>query len=157
MLASTSSCRKSDHHGVFSNYADTIYALTAAIDEKDHYTFTHSNNVAYYASVLASLYGLNADKVEIVREAGLLYDVGKIGIPEAILQKPASLTADEYEIIKKHPENVVAIIRHLPSLDYVIPAAVVHQRPLGRQRLSTSFVRGGYPPDSTYPLRGRLL
>lgn len=115
-----------DHHGIFSSYADTIYALTAAIDAKDHYTFTHSNNVAYYASVLASCVGLNADTVEIVREAGLLHDVGKIGIPEAILQKPSSLTADEYEIIKKHPENAVSIIRHLPSLDYVIPAVVGH-------------------------------
>ena len=103
-----------------------MYALTAAIDAKDHYTFTHSNNVAYYASVLASCYGLNAEVVEIVREAGLLHDVGKIGIPEAILQKPSSLTSDEYEIIKKHPENAVSIIRHLPSLDYVIPAVVGH-------------------------------
>ena len=115
-----------DHHGIFSSYADTVYALTAAIDAKDHYTFTHSNNVAYYASVLASCYGLNAEVVEIVREAGLLHDVGKIGIPEAILQKPSSLTSDEYEIIKKHPENAVSIIRHLPSLDYVIPAVVGH-------------------------------
>ncbi len=115
-----------DHKSIYSSYADTIYALTAAIDAKDHYTFTHSNNVAYYASVLASAYGLNADTVEIVREAGLLHDVGKIGIPESVLKKPGSLTADEYEIIKKHPENAVSIIRHLPSLDYVIPAVVGH-------------------------------
>ena len=115
-----------DHNGLFQGCADTIYALLAAIDAKDHYTFTHSNNVAYYASSLASCYGLSDEVVEIVREAALLHDVGKIGIPEAILQKPNALTSEEYEIIKKHPENAVAIIRHLPSLDYVIPAVVGH-------------------------------
>ena len=115
-----------DHKSVYSTYADTIYALTAAIDAKDHYTFTHSNNVAYYASVLASAYGLNAETVEIVREAAMLHDIGKISIPESILQKPGRLTADEYEIMKKHPENAVAIIRHLPSMDYVSPAVVGH-------------------------------
>ena len=117
---------KVDHSHIYSSYADTIYALTAAIDAKDHYTFTHSNNVAYYASELASACGLNAETVEIVREAALLHDIGKIGIPEDILKKPGRLSADEYEIIKKHPQNAVAIIRHLPSLDYVIPAVVAH-------------------------------
>lgn len=117
---------KIDHTGIYSSYANTIYALTAAIDAKDHYTFTHSNNVSYYASALASACGLSEDTVEIIREAALLHDIGKIGIPESILQKPGKLSADEYEIIKKHPENAVAIIRHLPSLDYVIPAVVGH-------------------------------
>ena len=115
-----------DHENVYSGYADTIYALTATIDAKDHYTFTHSGNVAYYATQLAIAYGLNAETVEIVREAALLHDIGKISIPEKILNKPGRLTSEEYDIIKKHPENAVAIIRHLPSLDYVIPAVLSH-------------------------------
>lgn len=117
---------KIDHKNVYSSYANTIYALSATIDAKDHYTFTHSKNVAYYASMLAVACGLNSDTVEIIREAALLHDIGKIGIPENILNKPGRLTGEEYEIMKKHPENAVAIIRHLPSLDYVIPAVLSH-------------------------------
>ena len=111
---------------VYHEYETTIYALTAAIDTKDHYTFNHSNNVAQYAIKLASLYGCNSDMIEIIRQAGLLHDVGKIGIPEEILNKPGKLTEQEYEIIKGHVEASIGIIRHLPSLDYVIPAVIGH-------------------------------
>lgn len=112
--------------GIYSSYASTIYALTAAIDTKDHYTFSHSKNVAYYASQLAFAYGMNDETISIVREGGLLHDIGKIGIPEHILNKPGKLTDEEYEIMKSHVENSIGIIRHLPSLDYVIPAVIGH-------------------------------
>jgi putative nucleotidyltransferase with HDIG domain len=100
--------------------------LTAAIDTKDHYTFNHSKNVAYYAGELARAYGMNENCIEIVKEAGLLHDVGKIGIPENILNKPGRLSSEEYEVMKTHVENSIGIIRHLPSLDYVIPAVLGH-------------------------------
>ena len=80
---------------IYSEYAPTIYALTAAINTKDHYTFNHSKNVAYYASELGYACGLNDDSVEIIREAALLHDIGKIGIPESILNKPGKLTEQE--------------------------------------------------------------
>lgn len=111
---------------VYNEYEKTIFALTAAIDTKDHYTFRHCNNVAYYATSLATALDMNEETVEIVRQAALLHDVGKIGIPEQILNKPGKLTAEEYEVIKKHVENSIGIIRHLPSLDYVIPAVLGH-------------------------------
>ncbi len=111
---------------IYSEYAPTIYALTAAINTKDHYTFNHSKNVAYYASELGYACGLNDDSVEIIREAALLHDIGKIGIPESILNKPGKLTEQEFEIMKTHVENSVGIIRNLPSLDYVIPAVIGH-------------------------------
>ena len=66
---------------IYQEYESTIYALTAAIDAKDHYTFSHSNNVAYYATSLATTLGMNEDMIEIIRQAALLHDVGKIGIP----------------------------------------------------------------------------
>lgn len=106
--------------------ASTIYALTAAIDAKDHYTFSHSNHVAEYASVLAEALGLDAEHVEIIRQAGLLHDIGKIGTPEAILSKTSRLTPEEYAIMKQHVEASIAMIRYLPSLDYVIPSVVGH-------------------------------
>lgn len=139
------------HKSGYDEHAGTIYALTAAIDAKDHYTFQHSQNVAYYASELAKAAGMAEDVVEIVREAGLLHDIGKIGIREDILNKPGKLTQDEYEAMKSHVENAVNIIRHLPSLDYVIPAVLSHhERYDGR----------GYPSrlvEENIPITGRIL
>lgn len=136
---------------IYSEYAPTIYALTAAIDTKDHYTFSHSKNVAYYASRLAAESDLGDDFVELIREAALLHDIGKIGIPENVLNKPGRLTDEEYEIMKGHVENSVGIIRHLPSLDYVIPAVIGHhERYDGR----------GYPrgiAGDDIPLSARIL
>ncbi len=106
--------------------ARTIYALTAAIDVKDHYTYQHSQNVAAYASRLARAIGLDPEHVEIIRQAGLLHDIGKIGIPESILGKEGMLTDEEYAIMKQHPEASVAMIKYLPSLDYVVPTAFSH-------------------------------
>lgn len=136
---------------VYSEYASTIYALTATIDTKDHYTFSHSKNVAYYAVELAIAMGMNKDFVEIVREAGLLHDIGKIGIPEHILNKPGRLTRDEYEIMKTHVEHSIGIIRNLPSLDYVIPAVLGHHE---------RFDGNGYPrglKGKEIPLSARML
>ena len=115
-----------NHEHIYREYESTIYALTAAIDAKDHYTFSHCNNVTYYATKLARYLGMNEDVVEIIRQSALLHDVGKIGIPEDILNKPGGLTQEEYEIIKGHVEASIDIIRHLPSLDYVIPAVIGH-------------------------------
>lgn len=137
--------------GVYSSYASTIYALTAAIDAKDHYTFNHSKNVAYYATKLAAAAGLNREMIELIREAALLHDIGKIGINENILNKKGRLTDDEYEIMKSHVEQSISIIRHLPSLDYVIPAVIGHhERYDGR----------GYPRrigGEDIPLAARIL
>ena len=116
--------------------ASTIYALTAAIDAKDHYTFNHSRCVSEYATKLAEFAGLPSDYVEIVRQAGLLHDIGKISIPDAILTKNGRLTDEEYAVMKQHPMRSVEMIRHLPSLDYVIPAVIGHHE---------RYDGGGYP------------
>lgn len=118
--------QKSNHKNIYQSYETTIYALTAAIDAKDHYTFSHSNNVAYYSVELAKALNYSHEMVEIIRQAALLHDIGKISIPEHILNKPGKLTAEEYEIIQGHVEASIGIIRHLPSLDYVIPAVIGH-------------------------------
>lgn len=110
----------------YNEYEFTINALTAAIDAKDHYTFTHSNNVAYYGVKLGESLGLSKEYLEIIREAALLHDIGKIAIHEEILNKPGKLTVQEYEVIKTHVEESINIIKHLPSLDYVIPAVTGH-------------------------------
>lgn len=137
--------------GRYEEYADTIYALTAAIDAKDHFTFSHSQNVARYAVELAKAINFSEEQVQVVYEAALLHDIGKIGIPEHILTKKTSLTDEEYAIIQKHVENSIAIIRHLPSLDYVIPAAISHHE---------RWDGKGYPRKiggEDIPLSGRCL
>jgi putative nucleotidyltransferase with HDIG domain len=111
---------------IYAEYAPTIYALTAAIDAKDHYTFNHSKRVAYYATKLAYAYGMDEDYVRIIKEAALLHDIGKIGISEQILNKAGKLTDEEFDAMKSHVENSIGIIKHLPSLDYVIPAVIGH-------------------------------
>ena len=109
-----------------SSHAATIYALTAAIDAKDHYTFGHSQRVAEYASILAGALDLDESHIEIVREAALLHDVGKIGIPENILMKAGRLNNEEYDIVKRHVEMSLTIIKHLPSLNHTLPAVLGH-------------------------------
>ncbi len=139
------------HKSVYKEYESTIYALTAAIDAKDHYTFTHSNNVAYYATELGRVIGMNDETIEILREAALLHDVGKIGISEAVLNKPGKLTAEEYDEIKGHVEASIGIIKHLPSLDYVIPAVIGHHE---------RYDGKGYPrgiAGEDIPLLARIL
>ena len=140
-----------DRAHIYREYETTIYALTAAIDAKDHYTFSHSNNVLYYATALAAALGMNEDMIEIIRQAALLHDVGKIGIPEYILNKPGRLTDEEYEVIKGHVEASIDIIRHLPSLDYVIPAVIGHHE---------RYDGKGYPrriAGEDIPLTARIL
>ena len=115
-----------DIRAAYERIAPTIYALTAAIDAKDSYTFIHSMNVSKYAVILAESLGMNANDIEIIRDAGLLHDIGKISIPEHILQKTSRLTEEEYNIMKTHVENSTKMIRYLPDMNYVIPAVVGH-------------------------------
>jgi diguanylate cyclase (GGDEF)-like protein/putative nucleotidyltransferase with HDIG domain len=111
---------------IAENCEPTILALVAAIDAKDHYTFRHSINVSEYASALARAISLDSVHVEMIRQAGLMHDVGKIGISDSILSKQSELTDEEYEIMKQHVDGSIAMIRHIPSLDYVIPIAIGH-------------------------------
>lgn len=107
-------------------FMGTVQALTAAIDAKDRYTFGHSERVAHLASALALHTGIGRVEAERVRIAGLVHDVGKIGVPEAVLTKSGSLTKDEYEAIKKHPEIGHTILRDIKLLDDVLPGVLHH-------------------------------
>lgn len=64
--------------------------------------------------------------MEIIRQAGLLHDIGKISTPESILTKNSRLTSEEYDIIKQHVDASISMIKYLPSLDYVIPSVLGH-------------------------------
>lgn len=143
--------RSSYNDDAYNAYSSTIFALTAAIDAKDHYTYNHSRNVAQYSIALAFAVGLNDEQIRMVYEAALLHDIGKISIPESILSKTEALTDDEYEVMKSHVNNSIEMIRHLPSMDYVIPAAISHHE---------RWDGKGYPrglSGEEIPISGRCL
>ena len=112
--------------GEYRTALSMISTLTAAIDAKDHYTYAHSKNVARYAANLAVAAGLNDDQVRTIYAAGLLHDIGKISVPETILQKTGKLSDEEYQIMKGHVNNSIEMIRHLPEIDYLVPAVLGH-------------------------------
>jgi len=101
------------------SYLRTIMALATALDAKDHYTHRHSENVTRYAVAIAEELKLTELEIENIRRAGLLHDIGKIGIEDGILSSPRKLTEEEYEQIKKHCATGQEIISSLPFLKEV--------------------------------------
>jgi diguanylate cyclase (GGDEF)-like protein/putative nucleotidyltransferase with HDIG domain len=104
----------------------TVEALAAAVDAKDPYTRGHSQRVSTYAGVLAETMGLSSADVLRVRLAGLLHDVGKIGVPDAILTKTGKLSDEELASIKQHPAIGERMLSPLPFLSDILPAVRHH-------------------------------
>jgi putative nucleotidyltransferase with HDIG domain len=107
-------------------FVGTVHAITAAIDAKDRYTRGHSERVAMLASRLAERVGEPPAECERVRLAGLLHDVGKIGVPETVLTKTTKLTDVEFELIKQHPTIGYHILKDIPQLKDVLPGVLHH-------------------------------
>lgn len=105
---------------------NTLEALTRAIDAKDPYTLGHSVRVSWLSERIALEAGLGDEFAERSKLAGLVHDIGKIGIAEAVLCKPGRLSADEYEEIKRHPEIGFRILERLPFLEEIRPAVLSH-------------------------------
>jgi putative nucleotidyltransferase with HDIG domain len=104
---------------------EVLQALSAAVDARDQYTALHSMHVADYACAIAYKLGMR-DEVPMFEQAGLLHDIGKIGVPDALLLKPAGLTDDEFEIIKTHTATSARIIGSVPFFSEVVPAVLHH-------------------------------
>lgn len=130
---------------------DVLDSLVTAIDHKDRYTRRHSEDVTNYALQLAQAMQLSDETYNAVRLAGLLHDVGKIGVPDSILRKPGKLTAEEYEVMKNHVTISALIIHGLPRLSDIMDAvAHHHERWDGK----------GYPKGLAgehIPLLGRVM
>lgn len=107
-------------------FLGTLRALTAAIDAKDRYTRGHSERVAHLSSAIARAAGYGPGAVERVRIAGLVHDVGKIGVPEAVLTKAGRLSDAEFDQIKRHPQIGFTILRDIPLLKDVLPGVLHH-------------------------------
>ena len=104
---------------------DVLKGLVLAVDTKDRYTMRHSEDVARYSVFIATDLGLDAELIRTIGVAGLLHDVGKIGIPDDILRKPGRLTADETEVVKQHVALGDLIVRDLPDVE-VVRAGIRH-------------------------------
>ncbi len=129
----------------------TVSALVSAIDAKDTYTCGHSERVAWLSKEIAKQLELDPVTIEQIHICGLVHDIGKIGIPESILQKPSRLTDEEFERIKEHPVIGVQILKDVPQLKPVLSGVRSHhERWDGR----------GYPDGTAgedTPLFGRIL
>ncbi len=132
-------------------YLSTIEVLATAIDAKDPYTQGHSRRVTLYSVAIAEELNMTRKEVENVRYAGLLHDVGKIGIKDSIIRKPGRLTDEEYAIIKKHPAIGAKILRPVDFLADKIPGVLHHHE---------YYDGRGYPDHLTgenIPLDGRII
>lgn len=126
-------------------------ALMASLDAKDSYTKGHSERVSLLAKLIARQLGMDENEVELVRMAGMVHDLGKIGVPESVLRKAGKLTDAEFEMIKIHPDVGRKIVQEIPLLFRVIPAVLHHhERWDGR----------GYPSklkEESIPFFARIL
>ncbi len=132
-------------------FVGTVKALAAAIDGKDKYTRGHSERVARISVAIGKRLGMDAEELETLRMSALLHDVGKIGIDDNILKKPAALTDAEYEIMKTHPQRGYKIMSQIPGMEAYLPGMYMHHE----------MVNGkGYPQGLTgdqIPLQAKIV
>ena len=128
-----------------------IKALVAAVEAKDLYTSGHSQRDAMYAAALARRLGLPPERLETLHLAALLHDVGKIGIPDTVLNKPGPLSGDEWTKIKEHPGIGADIVNKIETLKEVADIVLAHQE---------RYDGKGYPrglSGDEIPLEARIL
>ncbi len=137
-----------DVHGLMMGL---MHSLSSAIDAKDAYTCGHSERVALVSRHLSQQVGLCERDVDEIYMASLLHDVGKIGVPEAVLQKAGRLTAEEFEQMKRHPQIGARILQDVKQIRKIIPGVLYHHE---------RFDGRGYPEGlagANIPLMGRII
>ena len=107
-------------------YLDTVQSLRYAVEAKDPYTRGHSDRVSEFAVLIGKKLGLPDDKIRTLQIGGLFHDIGKIGVPDNILQKEAKLTDDEYSQIKNHPSIGAHILGEAEAFKDIIPIVKHH-------------------------------
>lgn len=103
-----------------------MQTLSTTIEAKDEYTRGHSYRVSEYAALIASEMGWTPDEIQVLKHSALLHDIGKIGIPDSILNKPSRLTEDEYSLIKRHPVIGAEILKDVTLLPHVLEVTRNH-------------------------------
>ncbi len=130
---------------------ETILAIAKTVDAKDLRTSKHSQRVSDYSAMIAKEYGFTDEQCENLRKAALLHDIGKIAIPDKVLNKPGRLTDEEYAVMKSHVTRGAEILKDFTLIDHVVEGARYHhERYDGR----------GYPDGlkgEEIPLYGRII
>jgi putative nucleotidyltransferase with HDIG domain len=130
---------------------EAVETLNATVDARDPYTAGHSQRVQQIALAIGDELGVEAKEREAIALAGLFHDIGKLGVPDAILTKPAQLTAEEYELMKQHPADGAAIIAKFSRLQGAVPMILHHHE---------RWDGGGYPhhlAGEGIPLGARIV
>ena len=130
---------------------ETIMAIANTVDAKDPSTSQHSMRVAEYSVMIGERMGFSKKECENLRQAARMHDIGKIGIPDSVLNKPARLTDEEYAVMKSHVTRGSEILKGFTLIDHVVEGARYHhERYDGR----------GYPEGlkgEEIPLYGRII
>lgn len=113
-------------HQIVSGYPEALRSLVRAVEIKDAYTHGHSQRTARLSVELGLSMGLSSDRLRVIARGAYLHDVGKIGIPDAILNKPGKLTNDEWAIIHSHPRLGYELASTAPSLKEALPVILHH-------------------------------
>ncbi|HZH02568.1 MAG TPA: HD domain-containing phosphohydrolase [Myxococcaceae bacterium] len=121
---------------IASTYQNTLLALVAALDAREHETSDHSQRVVSYTTAIGERLGIKGHELEEIGRGALLHDIGKIGVPDAVLLKPGKLTSPEWTEMRKHPDIGYQMIQAIPFLS--TPASIV----LSHQE---RWDGGGYP------------
>ena len=132
-------------------FLGTVKALAAAIDGKDPYTRGHSERVSRFSVATAQALGLPLDEIEKIRVSALLHDVGKIGIDDRVLKKPAALDDEEFELMKTHPQKGYKIMSQIPAMKEFLPGMYMHHEMINGE---------GYPQGlqgEEIPMQARVV
>jgi response regulator RpfG family c-di-GMP phosphodiesterase len=134
-----------------SLYVRSVDALIKALEAKDFYTRGHSQRVTMYSVAIGKAMGLPQERIELLRQAAVLHDLGKIGVREAILNKPGKLTEEEFKEICLHPEVATRILEPIPYFRPLLASILHHHE---------RFDGRGYPSrlaGSAIPLESRIM
>jgi energy-coupling factor transport system substrate-specific component len=129
----------------------TIIAIANTVDAKDERTSLHSQRVAEYSVMIARELGKSDEECDILRKTALLHDIGKIGIPDKVLNKPGKLTDEEYEIMKSHVVKGADILKDFTIVDHVWEGALYHHERYD----GSGYTRGLRGED--IPLNARII
>ncbi len=129
----------------------SVYALVSAVEARDPYAYGHSRKVSTYAEALAEAIGLSPDEVSRMSTAALLHDIGKIGIPDSVLNKKGKLNGENWEALKAHPRVGANIVGNIPHLVSCVSSILHHHE---------RWDGGGYPEGlkgEEIPIEARIL
>jgi putative nucleotidyltransferase with HDIG domain len=132
-------------------HVEMVIAFSEALDAKDQYTAGHSRRVMEYSVGIAKRMNMTENNIEMLRKSALLHDIGKIGIPDVVLQKKSKLTDEEYAVIKSHPEIGATILKSIKSFTGIMPSVLHHHE---------RFDGRGYPhgiSGERIPLHARVI